>query len=38
MEINDVLADTAYASKENLEYAAKKDEKGKVNFRLMEEK
>ena len=35
MEINDVLADTAYASKENLEYAAKKDEKGKVNFKLI---
>ena len=35
MEINDVLADTAYASKENLEYAAKKDEKGKINFKLI---
>lgn len=34
-EVEDVLADAAYASKTNLEYAAKKDENGKKNFKLI---
>lgn len=33
--VEDVLADGAYASKENLEYAAKKGENGQRNFKLI---
>jgi len=35
MEVDDVLADTAYASKDNLEYAAQKDKEGNLNFKLI---